>query len=106
MYIQKSTRKPIRANDEAEVVETSDLLFEADDVADLVAEVTGEEVTAEPAADGESVVFTVGDEEYTVEAEGGEEILEARRARKNSKSIKASSKAHSGRVIRKIPRSR
>lgn len=57
--------------------EASDLLFEAEDVAELVAEVTGEAV--EVTVDDDAVTFAVGDSEYTVEAEGDEEILEASR---------------------------
>lgn len=55
----------------------SDLLFEAEDVAELVAEVTGQAV--EVTVDEDYVTFAVGDSEYTVEAEGDEEILEASR---------------------------
>ena len=51
------------------------LVFEAEDVAQLVAEVTGEDVEVE--ADENSVVFTVGNYDYTVEPEGTEEILES-----------------------------
>lgn len=57
--------------------EASDLLFEAEDVAELVAEVTGEAV--EVTVDEDYVTFAVGDSEYTIEAEGDEEILEASR---------------------------
>lgn len=70
--------------------EASELLFEANDVAELVAEITGEPVDV--TVDDDAVVFGVGDEEYEVAAEGNEEILEARRTRPSSKSIKASSK--------------
>lgn len=55
----------------------TDMLFEAEDVAELVAEVTGEEVTVEVDDADDSVIFTVGTEEFTVEPEGDEEILEA-----------------------------
>lgn len=77
----KMPRRKIRANEELEdaVVEVepeaTDLLFEAEDVAELVAEVTGEDVGVEVVED--SVVFTVGEEEFTVEPDGDEEILEA-----------------------------
>ncbi|MBQ2856559.1 MAG: hypothetical protein IJE78_05415 [Bacteroidaceae bacterium] len=53
----------------------TDLLFEAEDVAELVAEVTGEVV--EVTADGDEVVFSVGDNDFTVTADGDEEMLEA-----------------------------
>lgn len=90
--------------------EASDLLFEAEDVAELVAEITGENV--EVTADEDSVVFAVGDDEYTVEAEGDEEVLEAvRRPLKNKKAVKASRKpvqatrqaTRKGRVVRRRP---
>lgn len=86
--------------------EASDLLFEAEDVAELVAEITGEDV--EVTADDDSVVFAVGDDEYTVEAEGNEEILEAvKRPLKNKKSVKASRKpvqaTRQGKVVRRRP---
>lgn len=82
MYIQKG-RKRVLANEEVFVEpEATDLLFEAEDVAELVSEVTGEAV--EVAAEEEFVTFTVGEDEYTVTAEGDEEILESRRVnRKN-----------------------
>ena len=57
--------------------EATDLLFEAEDVAELVAEVTGEAV--EVTVDDDAVTFAIGDDEFTVEAEGDEEILEASR---------------------------
>lgn len=57
--------------------EATDLLFEAEDVAELLAEVTGEAV--EVTADEDQVVFAVGEEEYTAIAEGDEEVLEATR---------------------------
>lgn len=90
--------------------EASDLLFEAEDVAELVAEITGEDV--EVTADEDSVVFAVGGDEYTVEAEGDEEVLEAvRRPLKNKKAVKASRKpvqatrqaTRKGRVVRRRP---
>lgn len=57
--------------------EATELVFEAQDVAELVAEVTGEDVEVE--ADEDAVTFTIGDTDYTVEAEGQEEILETSR---------------------------
>lgn len=78
--------------------EATDLLFEAEDVAELVAEVTGEDV--EVTADEDAVTFAVGDTEYTVEAEGDEEILEASRKVLKGKSSVAASK----RVARRVRR--
>ena len=67
------------------------LLFEAEDVAQLITEITGEEVDVAPSEDGEYVDFTVGDEVYTVEAEGDEEILESvRRPIAKKRSVAAS----------------
>ena len=91
MYIQKNRANRARkvvANDEVFVEpEATDLLFEAEDVAELVAEVTGEPV--EVAAEGDVVTFTVSEDEYTVTAEGDEEILESRRMPKKP-AVKAS----------------
>lgn len=72
--------------------EATDLLFEVEDVAELVAEVTGEPV--EVTADEDVVTFAVGDTEFTVEAEGDEEVLESvRKSFKGKKSVKASSRS-------------
>lgn len=69
--------------------EATDLLFEAEDVAELVAEVTGEEVAV--TVDDEAVTFEVGEDVFTVEPEGDEEILEAtKKPLRNKKSVKAS----------------
>lgn len=83
----RAARRRVRANDEVEEVvdevsvdvapEASDLLFEAEDVAELVAEVTGQEVSV--TAEEDVVTFEVGDDAYVVEADGDEEILEATR---------------------------
>ena len=71
--------------------EATELVFEAEDVAQLVAEVTGEDVEVE--ADENSVVFTVGDYDYTVEPEGTEEILESStKVLRGKKPVSASSK--------------
>lgn len=71
--------------------EATDLLFEAEDVAELIAEVTGQPV--EVTAEENSVVFAVGDDEFTVEAEGDEEVLESvRKPLQGKKAISASRK--------------
>lgn len=97
-----SRRRAIRASEEdAEVVEeagdvdvapeASDLLFEAEDVAELVAEVTGEDVAV--TAEDDVITFEVGDDQYIVEAEGDEEILESTKVnRAGKKAVKASRK--------------
>lgn len=69
--------------------EATDLLFEANDVAQLVAEVTGEDVDVTSDAGTGTVTFGVGDQEFTVEPEGDEEILEARKMPKKP-AVKAS----------------
>ena len=79
---------------EAEVTvdpEATELVFEAEDVAELLAEATGEEVAV--TVDTDAVVFTVGEDEFTVEPEGDEEILESsRKVLKGKQSVKASRK--------------
>lgn len=93
--------RKIRANEEIEeevketainvAPEASDLLFEAEDVAELVAEVTGEEVAV--TADEDVITFEVGDKTYVVEAEGDEEILEStRKPLRNKKPVKAATR--------------
>lgn len=108
MYIQK---RKIMANDMGANVapEASDLLFEAEDVAELVAEVTGEPV--EVTADDTTVTFAIGEDEFTVEAEGDEEILEtSRRNFKGKRTVSASTNRKpakkDSRVIRKMPSKR
>lgn len=71
--------------------EATELLFETDDVAQLVAEVTEQPVNV--VVDEDSVVFTVGDVDYTVEPEGDEELLAAAtRIRSGKRPVKASKK--------------
>ena len=67
--------------------EASDLLFEAEDVAELLAEVTEEVV--EVNVDGEDVVFSVGEDEYTVSPEGDEEVVESSRRIRGKRSVRA-----------------
>lgn len=103
MFIQK---RKIMANTDANVApEASDLLFEAADVAELVAEVTGEPV--EVTADETTVTFAVAGDEYIVEADGDEEILEtSRRNFRGKKPVAASTKRTAGKsskTIRKFP---
>lgn len=64
--------------------EVSTLLFETEDVAELLAEVTGQAVSAETSGDGEAVEFAVGEDVYTVSADGDEEILESRKVTKRA----------------------
>lgn len=97
MYIDtRAKRRRVYADEEVSVApEATDLLFEAEDVAELVAEVTGEVVDV--TADGDSVVFAIGEgegaEEFTVTAEGDEEVLEAtRRPLRGKRTVAASRK--------------
>ena len=83
----------IVAEDEIDVApEATDLLFEAEDVAELVAEVTGQPV--EVTAEGDAVTFAVGEgeaiDEYTVTAEGDEELVESSVSVRGKRSIRAS----------------
>lgn len=71
--------------------EATDLLFETDDVAQLVAEVTGEDVQVTTDPETDAVVFGIGQDEFTVTPEGDEEILEARRMPKKP-AVKASTR--------------
>lgn len=82
-----SAEEPVADVDPA----ATDLLFETEDVAQLLAEVTESEVTADVDEDTDAIVFTVNDQEYLVEPEGDEEILEAtRKSLRGKKSVKAS----------------
>lgn len=116
MFIQK---RRIFADDEIMVDETgsgsvevapeaSDLLFETQDVAELLAEATGEVVDV--TAEDDTVIFAVGEEEFTVTADGDEEVLESvRKNFRNKRSVAATRKAvksstrFAGKTIRKVP---
>lgn len=68
--------------------EATELLFEAEDVAELVSEVSGQPVDV--TVDEDEVTFTVGDDTYTVTPEGDEEIVEqSRRMRRSARSVRA-----------------
>lgn len=102
----KRSTKAIKADDELDVEdelpevedtdvevspEATELLFETEDVAQLLAEVTQKPVDVDTTDDGESVEFTVGEDVYTVESEGDEEVLESvRKPFKRKKAIKFS----------------
>lgn len=78
---------------EAEVApEATELLFETEDVAQLLAEVTDEDVTVDIDDDTDEIVFTVADEEYTVAPDGEEELLEASTRIMGKKRVNAASK--------------
>lgn len=86
---------PVAPEAEAEVVEdvtvdeeASELLFEAEDVAELVSEVSGQPVDV--TVDDDAVSFTVGEDTYTVTPEGDEEVVEeSRRMRRSARSVRA-----------------
>lgn len=111
MFIQKK-RGSRRVMAETDVApEAAELLFQAEDVAELVAEVTGEVVEVEADDQGESVTFNVGDDAFTVEAEGDEEAVEScTRPARSKRPVAASTRrgsvsgARNGRVVRKAPR--
>lgn len=109
---QPRTRRALRASEEEEIIddevieeaevdvapEATDLLFEAEDVAELIAEVTGEDVAV--TADEDVVTFEVGDDEFAVTAEGDEELLEASKKVASKKVVKASKKVVGKRVAK------
>lgn len=89
---------PVEEIDEGEVGEVdvadTDLLLEPEDVAELVAEITGEAVEVTVNDDGNSIDFAVGEDVFTIEAEGDEEILEtSRRALRGKRPVRASRNA-------------
>jgi len=71
--------------------EAAELLFETEDVAELIAEVVGEPVDVTVEDNGE-VKFAVGDDEFTVSPEGDEELLEASTKIRGRRPIRASVK--------------
>lgn len=82
MFIQKKANRRVTAGEDVDVTpEANEVLFQADDVADVLAEVTGEDVSADIADEETGAVeFTIGDpedgESYIVEPEGDEEVVE------------------------------
>lgn len=78
----------------------TDLLFEAEDVAELIAEVTGEAVNV--TADEDKVVFEVAGDEYTVEPEGDEAVLQAvKKVFRGKAPVKAATRRPVGRKYKK-----
>ena len=72
--------------------EATDLLFETDDVAQLLAEVTGQDVDVTVDDEADTVTFGVGENEFTVEPEGDEEVLESVRIPRRASSVAASNR--------------
>lgn len=83
--------------------EATDLLFEAEDVAELLAQVAEQDVEVE--AEEDQVTFTVGDDVYEVTAEGDEEILESVKT-KGRKAVKASARRAVRRADSKVAASK
>ena len=86
--------------------EATELLFETEDVAELLAQATGEPVEVETDDETEDVIFRVGDSELVASPEGNEEIVEAY-VPKKKKPVQASTstKRRPGtKVVRKLPR--
>lgn len=106
MRIQKSAmqRRNARIKADTEVTEEAvDLLFETDDVAELIAEVTGEDVDV--TADGDVVEFSVGDETYTCSAEPDDETVESSTRVRTKRRVAASTgRRPAGRTVRKLLR--
>ena len=64
---------------------------------------TGEPV--EVSAEGDTVTFQVGEDEFKVEADGDEELVESStriRKSRRTRSVKASTAANRGRMVRRI----
>lgn len=80
--------------------EAESLLFEPEDVAELVAEVTGEPV--EVTSEDTTATFAVGEDTYTVEADGTEEVLESTRIPAKRRRVAASTQSRR-RTVRKYP---
>lgn len=102
-FTKRPNTKGRRVMAETEIAdEAAELLFEVEEVAELISNVTGEDV--EVTTDGDTAEFAVGDEVFTVEAEGTEEVLESSRIRKSAKRVSASARAKRpmGRTVRKI----
>lgn len=100
----RTTRSKVRTkrimSDTEVAPEAADLLFEAEDVAELIAEVTGEDVNVE--ADETAVTFEVAGETYTCEAEEDDEVVESStRMRRGSRRISASTRRPVRRTTRR-----
>lgn len=110
MFVSKSTKKRRVMADTEVAPEATELLFEAEDVAQLAAEITGEDVEVTVDDSGDSVTFTIGDDDYIVDAEGDEEILEAStRVLKGKKKVSASTNRRQparSKTVRKVASSR
>lgn len=83
--------------------DASELLFETEDVAQVLAEATGKDVDV--TADEGTVTFDLGDTQVTAEAEGDEEIVESsKKACTASKNVRASRNASPARPAQRASR--
>ena len=110
MFIQ---RKRITAADDGAATvapEATELLFETEDVANLLAEATGEDVEVTTSEEGNEVEFAVGEDVFTVTPDDGEtEVLEAvRTPLRGRKTVAASTKRRvsASKVTRKVAKRR
>ena len=105
MKLIKDRKRRVTANTDV-APEAADLLFEVDDVAQLVAEITGEDV--EVTADATEVTFEISGDQYdsfTIEAEGDEEIVEESVRKRPTRKVTASmnrNKKPAGKIVKRI----
>lgn len=109
MFIQR--RRITAAEGDATVApEATELLFETEDVANLLAEATGEDVEVTTSEEGDQVEFAVGEDVFTVTPDEDEtEVLESvRRPMKGRKTVSASTKrkVSASKVTRKVAKRR
>ena len=91
MRFKNTKPRTKRVMAETEVAEEAqDLLFEAEDVAELIAEITGEDVKVE--ADETAVTFDVAGEQFTCEADEDDEVVESSTRVRAGRRIAASAK--------------
>ena len=90
--------------EEAGVVDVADeateLLFETEDVAQLIAEVTGEDVEVSTDDETEEVEFAVGDEVFTITPDEDIEDVESSRKIKRSLKRVSASRQRSSRAVK------
>lgn len=104
--VEEEIKEEVVEEEEVEVApEAEDILFEAEDVAELLAEVTDEVV--EVNVDGDDVIFSVGEDEFTVTPDEDAEYVESSKkvaGKKVSANRKIEKKApvKSSKTVRKI----
>lgn len=112
MRVKNTKTRPMPARrvmaDTEVAPEAAELLFEASDVAEVIAEITGQDVEVE--AEDTTVTFIVGEDEVTCEAEESDETVESsvKIRRAGRKSVAASTRTRrpvkAGRTVKKLPR--